>query len=424
MTLETRWAITAAIFVVGLLLGRLLNRCIMRIPETVGLFKEFRQIVSRTPLQGQYPRGRWYHLLPVIGTLFLIGRSPFSGRRITLREPFVELLNGFLLASLFWLEIPASLDVKASSLAWPLGPEVVGGAWNSEWLFLICRYLYHVVLVEALVVGTFIDFDHYLLPDMTTLPALVVGVVGGTLAGGFWMAPLWFQDNRALDLLSLLLPFESVEWLKGPIYPPWFSSSPHLHAFLNSLAGLIVGSGMIWTIRWIGFVTLKREAMGFGDVILMAMVGTFVGWQNCVIIFFLAPVFAICVVIVSMAFFRRAIPYGPYLSLATLTVLYGWPQIWPSLYRFFSHGPLIPALLAIMAILMLVLLWAMQIIKQILGIKDDFEFEQIELWTSSDQLLFEAGEKSNLQQGQWPTPQHPLTLAGRGQLSQHHWRGS
>ncbi len=423
MTPEAKYIITGIIFLLGVIVGRFLNRCIIRIPETVGLFAEVKRIFVRTPLQGYYPPAKWYNLLPFVGTMGLIGRSPYSGRRILRREPFIELLNGVLLAWLFWLEVPVSLEAQASSLSWLLGPEHLTKVFQPESAYLILRYLYHVVLVEALVVGTFIDFDHYLLPDATTLPAMLIGLIGGTLAGSFWIVPIWFQNNQLLDLLVLFLPIEVVQSLKGPPFPPWIIAHPHLHGFLNSLVGLIVGSGMIWTIRWIGFVTLKKEAMGFGDVILMAMVGTFMGWQNCVVIFFLAPVFALIAVILTSAFFRRAIPYGPYLSLATLTVLYGWPKVNDSVFHFFAHGWLIPLLGLVMAILMFFLLYAMQLLKRLAGIDDSWEFDAVPAWTSGDHLLHYSGENTDLQQGQWKKPQHPLSVAGRGQQFQNTWKG-
>ena len=423
MTLEAKYVITGIIFVLGVFVGRFLNRCIIRIPETVGLTKELKQIFLKSPRQGYYPPTRWYHRLPVVGTMCLLGRSPYSGRRVLKREPFIELLNGVLLAWLFWLEVPVGLDPKTSSLSWILGPEWITGVFKPDGAFLVLRYLYHVVLVEALVVGTFIDFDHYLLPDATTLPAMLVGIVGATIAGCFWFVPIWFQNSQLLDLLVLFFPEELVQSLKGPPYPPWITLHPHLHGFLNSLVGLIVGSGMIWVIRFIGFVTLKKEAMGFGDVILMAMVGTFMGWQNCVVIFFLAPLFALVSVILTAAFFRRAIPYGPYLSLATLAVLYGWPMMQESVFHFFAHGLLIPILGLIMAALMFALLYMMQLLKRLAGIDDTWEFDAQAAWTSGDHLAHYAGENNDLQQGQWKKAQHPLTTAGRGQQFQQTWRG-
>ena len=82
-------------------------------------------------------------------------------------------------------------------------------------------------------------------------------------------------------------------------------------------------------MRLIGTAALRREAMGFGDVTLMMMVGTFLGWQACLITFFLAP-FAGLLVGLGQFILRRddEIPYVPYLCLAAATVVVAWAPIW------------------------------------------------------------------------------------------------
>ena len=59
---------------------------------------------------------------------------------------------------------------------------------------------------------------------------------------------------------------------------------------LTALIGLVGSGGIVWAVRLIGTAALRREAMGFGDVTLMMMVGTFLGWQACLIAFFLVAV--------------------------------------------------------------------------------------------------------------------------------------
>ena len=77
--------------------------------------------------------------------------------------------------------------------------------------------------------------------------------------------------------------------------------------------------GLVWAVRIIGAIVLRREAMGFGDVTLMAMIGAFLGWQPCLVIFFLAPFAGLVVGVLRLILFRdREIPYGPFLCLAAL----------------------------------------------------------------------------------------------------------
>ena len=69
--------------------------------------------------------------------------------------------------------------------------------------------------------------------------------------------------------------------------------------------------------------------MGFGDVTLMAMIGAFLGWQPCLVIFFLAPFAGLVVGVLRLILFRdEEIPYGPFLCLATLFVIVRWHAVW------------------------------------------------------------------------------------------------
>ena len=98
---------------------------------------------------------------------------------------------------------------------------------------------------------------------------------------------------------------------------------------LTALVGLVGSGGIVWAVRLIGTASLRREAMGFGDVTLMMMVGTFLGWQACLIAFFLSPLPAL---VIGLAQFisRRddVIPFGPFLCLASATVVVAWAPIW------------------------------------------------------------------------------------------------
>jgi prepilin signal peptidase PulO-like enzyme (type II secretory pathway) len=95
-------------------------------------------------------------------------------------------------------------------------------------------------------------------------------------------------------------------------------------------------------------VTLRREAMGFGDVTLMAMIGSFIGWQAALVVFFLAPFAGLVVGLVQWIFHRdNEIPYGPFLCLATLAVILYWNELWDRTSEIFALGGLLAALLAV-----------------------------------------------------------------------------
>ncbi len=120
-------------------------------------------------------------------------------------------------------------------------------------------------------------------------------------------------------------------WIVGwmGIFYVWNMGGTHWHGLFTALVGLAVGGGVIWAIRIVATVALDKEAMGFGDVTLMAMIGAFVGWQASVLAFFLSPFTAIFIVLARYAITRDAYtPYGPYLCAGTaLTIVY-WDRLY------------------------------------------------------------------------------------------------
>ena len=110
---------------------------------------------------------------------------------------------------------------------------------------------------------------------------------------------------------------------------------------------MAIGGGLVWVVRVLGTVILGREAMGFGDVTLMAMIGAFLGWQPCLVIFFLAPFAGAAIGILQWLTNRDPeIRYGPFLCLAALVTIVRWADIWDRLEPLFALGWLIPATLA------------------------------------------------------------------------------
>ena len=111
---------------------------------------------------------------------------------------------------------------------------------------------------------------------------------------------------------------------------------PTLHwtSLFGSIVGLGFGGGMVWSIRIVASYAMQQEAMGFGDVTLMAMVGAFFGWQSSLLVFAIAP-FAALVVVFAMVLLRRVneIAFGPYLCIGALVLLFGWSHIWNNMAR-------------------------------------------------------------------------------------------
>ncbi len=142
----------------------------------------------------------------------------------------------------------------------------------------------------------------------------------------------------------------------------WLVGGQTWMGLLTALIGLIGSGGLIWAVRLIGAATLKKEAMGFGDVLLMMMMGTFLGWQASLVVFFLAPFAGVVVGVVQLVVRReQAIPYGPFLCLAAVFVLVGWEQVWRSMGGVFAVPWLVPVVIAVCLVLMAVLLLLLRI---------------------------------------------------------------
>jgi prepilin signal peptidase PulO-like enzyme (type II secretory pathway) len=114
---------------------------------------------------------------------------------------------------------------------------------------------------------------------------------------------------------------------------------------------------LVWLVRIIGTKVLQREAMGFGDVTLMAMIGAFLGWQTVIIAFFLAPFAGVVLGIAQWILHRdQEIPYGPFLCLASAAIVVTWAAIWQSTQIYFETGWLVPGVLGFCLIMLGVLL--------------------------------------------------------------------
>lgn len=149
------------------------------------------------------------------------------------------------------------------------------------------KFFAYSVLVCGLIVATFVDFDIQEIPDEISL--------GGIVAG-------------------LVLAF---------IFPSIMGEAARFKGLLNSLIGALAGGGSIYLLGVFGKLAFKKEAMGGGDVKLMAMIGAFIGMKLVILTFFIAPFFgAVPGIILKMRDGREIIPYGPFLSLAAIVSIF------------------------------------------------------------------------------------------------------
>ena len=147
--------------------------------------------------------------------------------------------------------------------------------------------LVYAALVASLIVVSFIDAAEQIIPDEVTIPGILIGLV------------------------------TSVVW------PVLQGTTSRGQGLLFSLTGAVVGAAAIYGMGLLGRLLFKKEAMGLGDVKFMGMLGALLGWQKVLLIFFLAPFFG-SIVGVPLRLLRKQelLPYGPFLSLAAVVVLW------------------------------------------------------------------------------------------------------
>jgi len=239
----------ADVFVIafGLLVGSFLHVCIHRIPLKQSIVFPS----SRCPQCGHALA--WYENVPLLSYAVLRGRCHQCASPISIRYPIVEALTAVLFLWHWWVFGPTAL------------------------------FALRLAFGCALLVLFVIDLDHQILPDVITLPGIVVGFVCS-----------WF------------LP-------PGPVM---------------SLAGIAVGGGILWLIAEVWFRVRKVEAMGFGDVKMLAMVGAVLGVKLVGLVFVLSSILGGIVGIALIAS-RRAdmatkVPFGTMIAVASLGAsLYG-----------------------------------------------------------------------------------------------------
>jgi leader peptidase (prepilin peptidase)/N-methyltransferase len=237
------------IFLVGTSIGSFLNVLIYRIPRK----KKFG--FDRSFCPQCETKINFYDNIPLLSYLILGGKCRSCKKRISIRYPMIELLNG--LAYLFFF-------------------------WNYG---LTLHFFVFSFLSSILIAIFFIDLDFQIIPDMFTIPGMVIGL-------GISLAP-------------------------GGI------------GIIDSAIGLVVGGGVLYLIAELGDRLFKKESMGGGDIKMAAMLGAFLGWQKVVFIFFAGAVIGLVISIVIMFFSselrsKRVIPFGPFLAIAAVVaIVYG-----------------------------------------------------------------------------------------------------
>lgn len=267
-------------FTLGACVGSYLNVCIYRIP------RELSTVTPRSFCPNCNKQIPWYYNIPLVSYLMLRAKSKCCGREISFRYFLVELLTAMLFLFI-WL--------KFDNLS---GPRAFALAPVTDWRLIPVFWL----VAGGLILGTFVDFEHLIIPDRVTLGGIVAGLV-----------------------LSFALPSLHAE-------------EKRMMAIFYSLLGTIVGGGILWGLAIVGKIIFRKDAMGFGDVKLLGAIGAFLGTKAVLFTIFLSSLVGSIVGIIFVVSNRKTmgsrIPYGPYLALAAIIWILWGDSIWNSYINF------------------------------------------------------------------------------------------
>jgi leader peptidase (prepilin peptidase) / N-methyltransferase len=298
------WVFAVAVFALGAAIGSFLNVVIYRLPHGQSIVRPgSRCPACETPI-------RAWHNVPIFGWLWLRGRCASCSVRISPRYPLIELLMAALSVALFHGLSGGLLTVDA----------VASSGFTAE---VVVPYVLYLVFVAGLVAVTFIDLDWFIIPDVISLPGIPLGICVTAVAG---------------DALGVTLE--------------------------DGLIGAAVGAGVIMALI-VGYGWLRgRQGMGGGDWKLLAMIGAWLGWQALPLVLLLSSLQGILLVLLFGRAFavdelppepgqgddaspepvaegvgQLAIPFGPFLSLAALEILYLRPELDALLATWLDFGP-------------------------------------------------------------------------------------
>ena len=234
------------IFLMGLCIGSFLNVCIYRLPESKSI------VHPRSMCPNCDTLIPFYDNIPLFSYLWLKGQCRRCKVKISMRYPMVELLGGLV----------------------ALGTYLRFG--------LTIETLIYYVFIAALLVVTFIDLDHRIIPDVITLPGI----------------PICFAASFALPAIT----------------------------YKDALLGILVGGGSLFLVAWVYTLLTKKEGMGGGDIKLLAMMGAIVGWQGVLFTIFVASLVGtlagFAVMLQSRKGMKLAVPFGPFLSIGSITYIF------------------------------------------------------------------------------------------------------
>lgn len=262
-------------FIVGAVIGSFLNVCIHRIP--IGSSIVFPP--SRCPQCGS--RIRAIDNIPIVSYILLLGRCRDCRVSISFRYPLIECLNGILYLLILW-----RFGISGSGI-------------------------FYMAFSSALIVITFIDLDYQIIPDSITLPGILIGLLFASISS-VWNITISANEPFVLQSITLVDPYDRSQQM----------------GFVNSLLGIATGGGIFLAIA-----VISRGGMGGGDIKMMGMMGSVLGWKGVLMTTFAASLTGSVIGVLLMIFGGKGrkskIPFGPFLALGgMISLLFGQELLW------------------------------------------------------------------------------------------------
>lgn len=240
-------------FLVGAVIGSFLNVVIYRVPAGLSVVHPGSRCPHcKTPI-------RWYDNIPIVSWIILGAQCRACDAPIPSRYAIVEGLTGLLSAAL-WIKIAGPHFQMIGRERLPDMPPPVPDATALPWGSLGLLFGFYFFFVALLVVITFVDLDHYLIPHKFTLPGMAVGIVAVVVL------------NSELMATGSTVGF----------WPPVTVAA--------SLIGLVAGGLAVVLVFYLYFAARGIEGVGGGDVTMMALTGAWLGWPALIFIFFAASI--------------------------------------------------------------------------------------------------------------------------------------
>lgn len=404
----------AALVLLGAFIGGQINRAIYR-------WAWNQRSISPWSLPPSGASARtWRDRLPIVGWWWMRRETPLHGPGFWLRPLIIELTFAIALAALYWWETRGGLLPQVLVPQFPgVVPQVLQGTIHAQ-------FMSHAILFVLMTIATFIDIDEKTIPDQITIPGTLIALLLATylpmsklpsraaaplvepliltsplpwqpnLDGttGLWVGlacfmgwcygllpkTIWTRSGawKALRyLLASIARHPWSIWIGGmacvgcvAIWLVWlnYAGDRRWESLLTALVGMGLGGGLVWAVRIVFSWLLKKEAMGFGDVTLMAMIGAFLGWQPAWMIFFMSPFTSLVLAVTQWIITgQRMIAFGPYLCVTTAFIVTAWAPIWQQWHVAFELGWLVPTLVMLVMGIMIAMMLSLQAIGWLLG---------------------------------------------------------